>query len=87
MSPLVEQAAILSEATFEAIQLELTRIVGPMAQIALKQAIKKLGYTRQQFPQHDGPKLLETLAQRLDSTKQEAFLRAATPHISSKRSP
>ncbi|MCK6509986.1 protein kinase [Myxococcota bacterium] len=82
-----QQTNLLSEAEIEALQNELTRIIGPMAQIALKQAIKKLGHTRQQFPRQDGSKLLEALKQRLDPHKQEAFLRAATPHISSKRSP
>ncbi|MCB9640327.1 MAG: serine/threonine protein kinase [Myxococcales bacterium] len=86
MSPLAQASNFLSEQEMEAIQLEFTRIIGPMAQIAMKQTLKKMGHPRKEFPRAEGEELLQALSRRLDAAKQDAFLKAALPLISSKRS-
>jgi hypothetical protein len=57
----------------EEIQMELARIIGPIARVILSKECKKMGYSRGNFPEDLLLELVEQLTQRIDETKREQF--------------
>ena len=56
------------------IQLELARVIGPIAKVVLSKAIKKLGYSSDNFPDKKVSALIKALSERVDASKRQRFI-------------
>lgn len=63
----------VSPVLMEKIQLELARMIGPIAKILVKREIKAMGYSVDQFPHQQVSTLVKHLASKLDPAKKEQF--------------
>lgn len=63
----------VSPALMEKIQLELARMIGPIAKILINKEIKALGYSMAQFPHQQISALIKRLASKLEPSKKERF--------------
>lgn len=57
----------------EKIQLELARIIGPIAKVVLAKECKRLGYSRGNFPDDQLLSLVKQLKEHVEESKQEQF--------------
>jgi hypothetical protein len=63
----------VSPALMEKIQLELARMIGPIAKILVNKEIKAIGYSIDQFPHQQVSALVKRLASKLEPSKKEQF--------------
>jgi hypothetical protein len=57
----------------EKIQLELARMIGPIAKVVLAKECKRLGYSRGNFPDDQLLSLIKQLKEHVEESKQEQF--------------
>jgi hypothetical protein len=57
----------------EKIQLELARMIGPIAKVVLAKECKRMGYSRGNFPDDQLSLLIQQLAEHVEESKQERF--------------
>ncbi|UCH98327.1 MAG: protein kinase [Candidatus Aminicenantes bacterium] len=57
----------------EKIQLELARMIGPIAKVVLSKECKQLGYSRGNFPDDQMSSLIQKLTKHVEDSKQEQF--------------
>jgi serine/threonine protein kinase/DNA-binding NarL/FixJ family response regulator len=57
----------------EKIQLELARVIGPIAKVVLSKECKGLGYAKDNFPEDQLSTLIQRLSSQLEESKQEHF--------------
>jgi hypothetical protein len=57
----------------EKIQLELARMIGPIAKVVLTKECKRLGYSRASFPDDKLSPLIKQLKEHVEESKQEQF--------------
>ncbi len=57
----------------EKIQLELARMIGPIAKVVLTKECKRLGYSRGNFPDDKLSPLIKQLMEHVEESKQEQF--------------
>ena len=58
----------------QAIQLELARMVGPIAKVLLSKEVKKMGYSIGNYPEDRIRKLIENLSTRVDESRRQQFI-------------
>jgi serine/threonine protein kinase/CheY-like chemotaxis protein len=63
----------VSSGLMEKIQLELARIIGPIAKVVLAKECKRLGYSRGKFPDDQLSSLIRQLKEHVEESKQEQF--------------
>lgn len=56
------------------IQLELARMVGPIAKVLLAKEIKKMGYSKSNFPEDQLQELIEKLTKGVDKSRRQQFI-------------
>jgi hypothetical protein len=67
----------VDEATFAQIRTALARLMGPLAQLLLEEAIEGLGEDAETFPSHRLAVLIEALAEQIpDEAKRVQFQQA-----------
>lgn len=64
-------------ALMEKVQLELARAIGPIAKVVLSKECKKMGYTRDRFPNGELLDLVKQVGGRIEESKQQRFIDAA----------
>ena len=69
--------SILSPKVIQSIQGEYARFIGPIAEIAMKKEMKKMGYTPDTFPESKSESLIKRLAANLDESKGTKFSEAS----------
>jgi hypothetical protein len=57
----------------EKIQLELARIIGPIAKVVLSKESKRMGYKKDNFPEDKLSPLIREISHHLEESKQEGF--------------
>jgi hypothetical protein len=57
----------------EKIQLELARMIGPIAKVVLSKECKRMGYSKSNFPDNQLSLLIQKLAEHVEESKQERF--------------
>jgi hypothetical protein len=57
----------------EKIQLELARMIGPIAKVVLAKECKRMGYSRGNFPDDQLLSLIQQLKEHVEESKQEQF--------------
>jgi hypothetical protein len=57
----------------EKIQLELARIIGPIAKVVLSKECKRMGYSRGNFPDDQLSSLIQQLTEHVEESKQKQF--------------
>jgi hypothetical protein len=57
----------------EKIQLELARMIGPIAKVVLSKECKRMGYSRGNFPDDQLSSLIQQLMEHVEESKQEQF--------------
>ena len=63
----------VSTELMEKIQLELARVIGPIAKVVLSKEMKKLGYSKNNFPDEEVSALIKKLSERMDASKRQEF--------------
>lgn len=61
----------------EKVQLELARTIGPIAKVVLSKECKKMGYTRDRFPNSELMGLVKKVSDRIEESKRQGFVDAA----------
>jgi len=56
------------------IQLELARMVGPIAKVLLTKEIKKMGYSKSNFPEDQLQELIKELTKGVDKSRRQQFI-------------
>jgi len=64
----------VSSKLMQAIQLELARMVGPIAKVLLSKELKKMGYSIGNYPEDRIRKLIENLSTRVDESRRQQFI-------------